>query len=82
MVAPIWPKYFVQMLDNLVAQLQSYRGIWRQQKFIELIDHQVEIPFNQKSGMHAREVIIKRIAYLRALFMPGVQTDAAYAQRQ
>lgn len=58
------------MLDNLVAQLQSYRGIWRQQKFIELIDHRVEIPFNQKSRMDARKILIQRIADLRTLFMP------------
>jgi hypothetical protein len=70
------------MRDYLIAQLQPYRRIGSQQEFIKLVHNQVEIPFNQKSGMHAREVIIKRIAYLRALLMPGVQTDAAYAQRQ
>lgn len=71
MVAPIWPKYFVQMLDNLVAQLQSYRSIRRQQKFIELIDHQIKITFNQKSRVDARKILIQRIADLRTLFMPG-----------
>lgn len=61
------------MLDNLVAQLQSYRGIWRQQKFIELIDHRAEIPFNQKSRMDARKILIQRIADLRTLFMRGMR---------
>ena len=70
------------MLDNLVAQLQSYRGIWRQQKFIELIDHQVEIPFNQKSRMDARKILIQRIADLRTLFMPGIEAYAADNQRK
>ena len=64
------PLYFIQMLDNLVAQLQPYRGIRRQQKFIELIDHQVEITFNQKSRMDARKILIQRIADLRTLLMP------------
>lgn len=70
------------MLDNLVAQLQSYRGIWRQQKFIELIDHQVEIPFNQKRRMDARKILIQRIADLRTLFMPGIEAYAADNQRK
>jgi hypothetical protein len=70
------------MLDNLVAQLQSYRGIRRQQKFIELIDHQIEIAFNQKSRVDARKILIQRIADLRTLFMPGIEADAADNQRQ
>lgn len=57
------------MRDYLIAQLQPYRRIGSQQEFIKLVHNRVEIP-SIKSGMHAREVIIKRIAYLRALFMP------------
>ena len=70
------------MLDNLVAQLQSYRGIWRQQKFIELIDQQVEIPSIRRSRMDARKILTQRIADLRTLFMPGIEAYAADNQRK
>lgn len=47
------PLDFIQMLNNLVAQLQAHRSVGRQQKLIQLIHHQIEIPFNQKSRMDA-----------------------------
>lgn len=38
----------VEVLQDLVAQLQSRGGIGRQQKFVKLIDDGVQVVFNQK----------------------------------